>query len=292
MSGTKTKKAPAKPETIGQTPRPRATIKLDAPSAKLLVRGYELVTTFKPWHFNLHETKRKVEAVVDRLRAVPSDGAVEQDCEDYHFAHHVINGLRALMVSGALTDADAALAAKIHADYMTTRPWDKHDLEHDKKDAVSWRLRVWLVDRGYGPHATKTDSHHQGLPPGVIAMVDRWRSDVDGRHVMAIYDDRVREATLHVPYNHGSWCLRSEKRYQTTDELDAILRPFVTKPGTTWDAPASVVQGGVVEDGGLALRLGAQTVAALRRAVAVRLDASDEDVKLVRAFMAKLNKGA
>lgn len=271
------------------TKKPPQTIKVSPAGARLLARGAELLDTFCPLHHEW-ETQQRIKRQIEAFGS--ADQALDVNAEDYIFGRRFIGGLRALMVSGALSTEDEATASKIHADYMATRAWDKDTGQHERRNAAEWRLRVWLVDYGYGQHVNREQGHGQGMPPGAVALIDRWRADVDGQHVMAVYDDCVREATFTAPYNYGSWRIISTKPYQTSSELDAILRPFVTKPGTTWDAAqraASEARAAVAaKSAQMSLDVDPATIAALQRAVAVRLDASDADVKLVRAFMANL----
>lgn len=267
---TRTRKPPAAPAAPVAAPvaaKPPTKIMVGKLGLGLLVRAANLALAFGSLR-NQYETRAKV---VKIMQDIGQADERELDTSDYNVSHHVLEPLRLLVSSGALSDAELQDAAKIEADYAATRPWDKRG---PVEPSAEWRLRVWLIDHGYAAHVSG-DSHSCGLPPGSVALVNRWRSEIDGRHVLAIYPDCVREATL--PYNHGHWHVSSQRRYSSPEDLDAILRPWVTAPATTWDAKPKAT--------GRTIHVGAATADALLRAVSIRDDASDEQARLVREFL-------
>lgn len=275
--------APTKP--VREPPKP---IILDRRELDLLVRGGRLALAFKPTAYTSLQKAR--EALV-RI----SSGDSLNVAEDYYVENDIMSGLRDLVATGSLTADELACAKGICDKFVASKgDWYKDHVRLPEPSA-EWRIRHWLLEHGYAEHLHTSYLGGNGMPPGVVAAVNRWRSDVDGKHVLAIYPDRVREATLTTPYNHTYWHIRDDQAYETPEELDAILRPFVTKPGTVWDAPkpaaSPVVSSEEPTKAETVVTLRRGTVNAIRRALAIRLDASDADVKLVRDFLAQIGGG-
>lgn len=275
--------APTKPAR--EPPKP---IILDRRELDLLVRGGRLGLAFKAPTVTASLQKAR-EALV-RI----SSGDSLNVAEDYYVEHDIMDGLRDLVATGSLTADELACAKGICAKFVASKgDWYEKHIRLPEPNA-KWRIRHWLLEHGYAEHlhTSYLDSH--GMPPGYVAAVNRWRSEVDGKHVLVIYPDRVREATLTTPYNHSHWHIRADRPYSTPEELDSLLRPFVTKPGTVWDAPkppASSPEGitqADVRQAETVVTLRRGTVVAIRRALAIRLDASEDDIRLVRDFLAQI----
>lgn len=289
------RKTVAATKTAAQTPVPATpedpkTIRVDADCVKLLARGTVLSVAFDRPHDYVEY--RRLTAWRTQFEALAGqEGQHEIDASSYVFDRRVMGGVRNLVAAGALSREELAALDRLEQAYALTRTWDKRQ---PVEPSAAWRLRVWLLDNGYAEHLNSRRTHASGLPPGSVALVDRWRAEVDGQHVLAIYPDCVREATITTPYNYASWHVGQRRPYATPAELDAILRPWVTKPGTAWDAPkaAAMASTSTMRGKGKDVHVGAATAAALLRAVAINAAASEEDARLVREFLAGLKDGA